>query len=575
MRRHQQLGFALITTLLALVLGAIIAQAQIRKGLLESRRSAGAAEATVLLTLQKAGNALYDEALPNLRAGTSFSKNGATVTMATVSGVPTYSMTVAQLRTMGYLPAGWSQTASTLNDAPYQMRITRMPVGCSGSACVLEGLLWINAPVLANFQSNTTDGPAIGEMFVKIGSDAATSVFGNASTLTGFGGGWSVANPVASQPPGIFGVRFAGASVVDSLRVGDTRDPNFGGSLTVAGPTALNSWLSVGGTSTFGGAVTVNNNLSITGTMAASSLTVGGCINMNGTTGRAGFGCANQSDIPAGYTGGVRAPDLVAQDRILVSNAPGAFTGSNGQFAILTSNNGAGAAEVRTSGRMQGDRFIPTGVYTENTACAAADEGALGRRTGGGAVICTSNLWTRLAVAAATAGGACTSGTTANTAAGVALLCINGAFVQLSNLFPVATVGAACSPEGSVGYTFNGSGVPTGNFLCRRNNANLAGNATWYRLQDVTSNMAFVQAVEVTDGTTVTKPSCPVAGGQTVFPILQIRPKTETSVDGGFARYSTDGGTFWTIFLRNGAGTALTSSSGNAVAIAETYCFYA
>lgn len=583
-RKSNLRGVSLIAILLGMVITALIASAKLRNDLLESRRAAGLSEASVLLAVQKAANSLFDEASPNFRAGVSFSKNANTVTLAVVNTVPTYSVTVAQLTAMGYLPTGWTQANSTLNEQPYRIRVTRLPVGCTGSACALEGLVWIDGAIRADNQVGTTDGPAIGQMMVRIGSDSATSLSGSAATLTGFANGWTTANPVSTQPAGVFAVRFAGVSSIDYLRTGETRDPNFAGTVTIAGPASLGGSLTVtgsttlNGTNTFGGAstfnagVTINSNATVTGNLSANSLTLGaaGCINMNGTTGRAGFGCANQSDTPAGYTG-VRTPDMVAQNRVLVSNVPAAFTGSNGRFAIMTSDDGFGAAEMRTSGRVTGDRLVPTGIYTETTACA--DEGALGRRTGGGAVLCSSSVWTRL-VATATVGGACTSGTSGTTSAGIALLCINGAFVPMANMFPIATVGANCTDEGVVGYSVSAAGVPTGGFICRRNNAALGVSARWYRLQDTTSNLAFVQSFEVTDQTIVNHPLCPVAGGQTVNPILQFRPGVLTTADGGISMFAGNGASSWTVNLKNGAGGPLTSSSGNARVIVDTYCFY-
>lgn len=562
--KQKQQGYVLVATLLALVLAGLAAAVRLNADLIETRRSAGNAEAGILQTIQQASNRLLDEAAPTFRAGTSFAKNGTTLTMALVAGSPTYAVTVPNLVSMGYLPTGWNAVRSTLNEQTYTVRVTRTPVGCLPAACNLEGLVWINGAILRDNTVGTTDGIAIGAMLVKIGADAGTTVQGASATITGFGNGWSTPNPVAGQPAGVFALRFGGANTVDFLRVGETRDPTFGSTVTVAGPTAL------GGTLTVAGPTTISNNLNVTGTLTTGVIN-SACVNINGTTGRAGFGCANPLDVPAGYLG-VRSPDLVAQNRVLVSSAPGAFTGANGNYVLITSANGSGVALVATSGAVEANRLVPTGLFTEGAACT--EDAALARRTGGGSLLCAGGVWTRLLVSAA-AGAACApDGSSASTSAGAALFCIGGRYAPLSGLFPVAVVGAACTQEGVVGYSFNVSGAPTQSMVCRRNNANLAVSPVWYRIQDITSNFAFVQALEVTDGTVVAKPSCPVAGGQSVFPVLQLIPKTEASSDSGFSRFAIDNGASWTVQLKNGAGGPLTSSSGGAVAVGQTFCFY-
>jgi hypothetical protein len=391
--------------------------------------------------------------------------------------------------------------------------------------------------------------------------------------VQGGSGGQSLMNagavirgPVLNRPnplgnvPGIV----CGSGVVDTalfdrfVTIGDTRDPNLAGPLTVAGATTLN------------GATTINNNAAVTGTLSAGGDTsVAACAKILAATGRAGFGCANPSDLPAGYTGGVRTPDLVANQNMLASDNPSGFTGANTNYVLATANNGSGQAELRTSGRAAADRLTPLGQYAAGAGCAAADEGSIARRSGAvtGLVVCQTGSWRAMSTSAASGDACAVEGSVATGSTGVQLICLNGAFAGMDTILRGATPGTACPTEGILGLDTSNN---NSSLICRANPAPGGGVARWMRLNDLTSNLSFVSASEVTEGAVIVKPACTPAGGMSGIPVLQLVPKTFSSADGGYAFYA-DNAVSWTARMRSGSGGLM---AGTPYAVAQVYCYY-
>lgn len=454
--------------------------------------------------------------------------------------------TVAELVALNRLDASFPSGPNALpTRQTLQINITQ--TSCPGVDCVLSVLACTTTPV-------TMGGPNVR--------------FDLASTMTsaqeGSGGqslpgqGAVIRGPLMSSPNPMGNVEgiVCGTSKVDTaffqqfVRVGDTRDPSLAGPLTVAGATKLNSSLDVAGTVT-----------------AATALNVGPCINMNGASGKAGFGCQNGSNLPAGYTGGVRSVDVVANKNILASDNPAAFNGNNTNFAMVTANNGSGVAEVRTSGRSAGDRLTPTGTYAIGNACPASDEGSIARRLGGtGLVTCQGGVWTGLILQDAVGAACAQDGVMSKAANGVSLLCVGGVFQGMDTIVRQGAAGAPCPVAGATAIdTANGNET----LICRQN---LSGGAFRYmRLRDVTTQLAFVTAIEVVDGQVVNKPNCQASGAQPATPIIQMIPKVFNSVDGGYAVFAVDNGANWTTKLRTGSGIAM---PGTPIAVAQMFCYF-
>jgi hypothetical protein len=462
--------------------------------------------------------------------------------------------TVVELQSLNVLASTYSTTLNYVGGSPVY-RVERLPTGCVGLLCDLSYLFTTALP-LRNAKGTVSEG-ILSYAARRIGGTAGYTDFAAPGTFTGTGG-WTAPNPNGAVA-GILGVyqTYSASGDANFLTVGDARDPGFTGGATITGGTT-----SVAG-------------LAVTGTAAVSTaLTVGNCVDINGVNGRAGFGCLNKDSLPAGYTGGVVSPDVVVSRNLLVSDNRAGFTGNNTNYALATANDGSGQAALSTSGRVAGDRLVPRGSYTPGTPCAAADEAAIARNAiATGSVSCVGGTW-RAQFTYATAGAPCSpNGSMATAPTGEKLICINGSYVSMDNLFQAGTPGSACS-------TLNAEGIDLANgygkLLCRRNLADGSTTLRWFRLADVTTQLQFVASVEVQNGSTLNAPACPVAAGQTAQPVAQLRPsRAESSSDGGFTRVAVPSSpSTWQIVLQNGSGAPLTSNTGNAVSVAETYCYY-
>jgi len=495
--------------------------------------------------LQTVASAAQNHVLLNFN---SYANNTPVAGVATLLQ-PTIPELVALGRLNGGFPGGANQMPTRQTA---QVNITR--TSCPGASCQVTVLVCTTTPV-------TLGGTATRFDLASTMVEAQNGTGGQ--SLYGSGGG-TIRGAALNEPNPMGSVEgiVCGSGKVDVgmysnfLVLNDTRNPNFQGGLTVAGATTLN------------GNTTVNGNATVSG-----SATVGGCITLSNSSGRAGFGCANPADLPAGYTGGVRSVDVVANGSILASTNPAGFTGSNGNYAYVGVAGGVG--EVRTSGRAQADRLVPSGAYAVGSACTAADEGAIARQSGGsGLVTCRASQWRALATFA-TAGAACApNGAMADDGTGAQLLCMGGTWRPMTNLFAAGTPGGSCTNVGTVAYdTANNNEI----LLCRQNPA--GGSARYMRLRDVTSHLVFVQSYEVTDTSvgasgTVSKPTCSPASGMSATPVIQLIPKIFSTPDGGLAAYAIDTGAAWQIYLRNGNGAVL-SGNPSARALANVYCFFA
>jgi len=355
--------------------------------------------------------------------------------------------TLAELRAMGLgLNPGFPDGTSTRQ----QVRIDILRNACPGANCVLVANICTTTGLTLGGADAREDLALIAVR--NMDGKGGLSRIGEEGTVRG--PTFSVPNPIGNVASVLCAQDTVDTSLFNRfITIRDTRDPDLQGSLTVAGPT------------------TINNSVTVTQT-----ITVGGCIGLEGSSGRAGFGCRDRNDIPVGYTGGERSADVVADRNIVASNNPSGFTGSNGNYAILTADNGSGVAEIRTSGRNVGDRLTPTGLYASGAACAAADEGSIARRSdaAGGLVVCTSGTWQPL-LTYGVRGQACgPDGATGITAAGVGLYCQSGFWALLSDRFGWFAVTdtyivqdgtsvpkPACRPGGTGKIYFNPQGVDT------------------------------------------------------------------------------------------------------------------
>lgn len=125
--------------------------------------------------------------------------NGTAVTGVAVPMAPT----VAELRTLSLVPNAFSSTS--MFGQSYVISITRTPTGCTPPACDINGLVYLNGgitdPSTGKFESS-----GLGAAISVIGGDGAYSDDSAPSTLSGYGGAWTSANPLGATT-GVLAVR--------------------------------------------------------------------------------------------------------------------------------------------------------------------------------------------------------------------------------------------------------------------------------------------------------------------------------------------------------------------------------
>jgi len=254
--RRPQRGNALVLALLGLLISGLGALALVQNGRMQAKREAGNGEATILDDLRNATNNAIFESMGQIQNGSDISKNGVTVTPVEVDGELVWQPTIAQLVGMSYLPGGWTTTQSALNAAPYTISFTRVPAGCVVAACNIEGHVVLEGPIRSGPEAS--DGAVIGPILARLGADSGVSLPMSPDRISGFGGTWTLPNPVAGTPAGVVAVRVGTASsaFAQFVRIGDHRDPDLAGNLTVAGNTLFGDGSST--TSEFKSAVLVD-----------------------------------------------------------------------------------------------------------------------------------------------------------------------------------------------------------------------------------------------------------------------------------------------------------------------------
>jgi hypothetical protein len=421
--QRQQRSNALVFTLLALIIwgsaGLLLIDQQINERKLRIARQ----EADVLETIKTAANKMLFDAVVPLQKGeplkhASVLHPGTQVVIDPITdgGELVWEPSIANLRDMGYLPISWSQNTAVVNNGNYLMRFTRLPKGCAGPACHLEGLIWISQPVTEHGAVGApVDAMLLGGLFNHLGTDGGMSlplgvggstewgeiVFGHASLFNPPSAASSAAPPLAPPPPellqhvknplpgnpmGVIAVRM-GASTVGFealVRMGDTRDPGLAGNLSVDGDLKIGQ--------------------------------------ANSTVATADQPCVR-----------------IAKNGELNIDCNGKLTANNGTFtdkALQTTT--VTPAGVATTGQLQGNSLNLNQVV-EGAACVASAAGVqYASLPDGGLAKCVANQWqalnpTRVAGAACEPGAA--EGKTANDAATQeGLICKNGVYVPTKNL---------------------------------------------------------------------------------------------------------------------------------------------
>lgn len=517
-----QRGIALTELIVALMIVSVLAvyaTARIQRDSEEAIAKGGA------VYLETVAGALQQHAMLNF--------NELANNMDVTSTVADLTPTIAEMITAGRLNAGYPTSMPTRQSV--SLTIARQ--NCPGPNCLLTGLVCTTTPITLGGTATRFD--LASTMMAEQNGIGGQSLPGAGATIRG-------PNINTPNPMGNVEGIVCGSAAVDTamwqqfVRIGDTRDPNLQGPLTVAGPTTF------AGTTTIGGPTTINNSATITGTLTAGNINAGNCVRINGATGVSTFGCGPTTTVSG-------------------AGVSGAGLTSTGAITAGTGITSTGGNIVATAGAVAGQTIRADGTYVAGGPCVSGSFG----QSASGMLVCVGGSWRDL-VRSAAAGDACSiEGVTATTTTGVQLACIGGVYVSYNNLFPAATTNAACLLAGKFGYD-----AQQRVHICRANPADASATLRWMRLQDLVGNLAFVQSLEVTHDQKLVKPTC---GGPGALPVIQMIAKVESSSDAGFARYAINiveaGIAKWQVKLENGAGGTLTSTTGSAVAVAQIYCY--
>ncbi len=543
---NRQRGNAVVFALLGLLISALGAVGVIQGNRLQAKHEAGNGEATILDNLRGATNNAIFEGMGLIQSGAAFGKGGVTITPVDVDGALVWRPTVPQLVAMGYLPAGWAATTSTLNDAPYTIAFTRVPAGCAAAACNIEGHVVLEGPIRSG--PSDSDGAVIGPILARIGADSGVSLPMDPAHIQGFGKTWSMDNPVAGQPAGVVAIRVGTASsgFGQFVRIGDTRDPSLLGNLTVAGNTLFGDGTTH---SEFRSALQVDGqpvDVRDASGAACVSLRPDGVVDiqcsgsLSATTGVfhdvsgrmttiASTGLVTSGNVAA--DGGLSTPAMTAfsadDPHALVVKAGDLFVRNPAGTALLrVAANGDVTAgnDLVATGAVTAQRLTLSASVNEGDACSA---GQVAMMASGGLATCQGATF-RATARYARLGGACaTPGLQAvDSATADALVCRSGYFASQSWLTSSRVYMA-------------GFAVHHGDFIAA--------------------------ATALPSGCPAT--SSPIAPQATIF----LLPQTDSETPGNpvLNRNATWTGTGWTISLTDGTGAATTSN-----VVAEVYCLY-
>jgi hypothetical protein len=523
---------------MGLVVSGIAALGVMQSSRLRAKHDAGAGEASVLDAVRGATNAAIFEQMVALQAGQSLQKNGVEVKAVAIDGVPTWQPTIPDLVQMGYLPAQWTLTRSTLNDAPYTVSFHLTPAGCIAAACDIDGQVLLAGPIReghAGAQS-ASDGAVIGPILTRLGVDAGVSLASQPSTITGYGHAWTLPNPVAGQPAGVVAVRVGTASSAYSqfVRIGDTRDPNLAGNLTVAGDTSF-------------GAPGAAHASRVNGTLQVQDATGAACVVLN-PNGTVDIHCAGRLNAATGvYTDGAGHSATIGATGVVTTGQMAADDGfSTPSVAAFTAAD-PNAIEVKA-----GDLFVRNGAGATLMKVSAA-----------GDVVATAGVQGRqLTLTAPVAeGDSCASGQVASLTAGGLATCQGGKYRALGRYGLLA---AACSVSGQ-----EATDSATGEALICRNGAfaSLSGFLSTHVLM---ATQAVVNG-SVVDASQLVPGGCMASGGSNYVYTIYLMPGSDqgSATNTTTNRISTPTATGWTVALTDGNGLATAST-----AVAYIYCEY-
>jgi len=542
----RQRGNAVVFALLGLLISALGAVGVIQASRLQAKHEAGNGEATILDNLRTATNNAIFEGMGLIQSGAAITKGGVTIAPVDVDGELVWRPTVLQLVAMGYLPAGWTATTSTLNNAPYTIAFNRVPAGCVAAACNIEGHVVLEGPIRSG--DSGSDGAVIGPILARIGADSGVSLPMDPARIRGFGDTWTLDNPVAGKPAGVVAIRVGTASSAFGkfVRIGDTRDPSLLGNLTVAGNTLFGD----GSTrSEFRSALQVDAQP----------------VDLHDASGTACVSLRPDGVVDILCTGSLSATTGVFKDssgRTTTVAGTGLVTNGN-----VSADGGFSTSTVTVSGAddphavvvKAGDLFVRNPAGTALLRVAAS-----GDVTAGNDLVATGAVTAqRLTLSSTVAEGEpCSTGQVAMMASGGLATCQAGQFRATARY---ASLGQACATSGLQAVDVASADA----LVCR---GGYYASQSW-----LTSSRVYMAGFAVHHGDFISAAtalpggcpatSSPVPPQATIF----LLPQTDAETPGNpvLNRNATWTGSGWTISLTDGTGAATTSN-----VVAEVYCLY-
>jgi type II secretory pathway pseudopilin PulG len=430
---------------LALIIAGLAAAGTVRELVRQQALRAAETEADTLGLYRQALQDYVDENYTALQFSQPITRNGVNLNAGGALG-ETLQPSVANLQGMGYLNAGFSDVALTVDGGVFRNVIQQDPGGCVGVACNIVGLAYISVPVAVKGGGGAADALLLGQMLNRLGGLGGFSVPGAAANITGSGAAWTWPNPVAGTPAGVIAARFGfGSSVFAGyVRMNETRNPNLQGDLTVGGATTFNSTLTVNGNSTFTGSTTFNGSITATGDITARDVNARN-ITATGTVAAQGqissSNAVGASDVVGCLRAALEADGGIASraadciDRVRISNNGVALNDATGvqrislgsATGVLAVNTAAGAQNIALdggTGRMSAQRVAVTTTASRGTACVDGDDIVTDVEASGTILVCKGGVWRAPGLPQSAAGDACTNeGALARNTSDQALIC--------------------------------------------------------------------------------------------------------------------------------------------------------
>ena len=195
--RTKQRGVTLVELLIVLALTIAAAWASINVMMDKAQTAKAEIQGGVLNELNNALGTYITNNYNELVNGT-----------AVVGVTNAYAPTVAELRTLGVLNAGFS--ATNMYGGTYGISVFKTPTGCVAPNCDVASHVWLSGPIRNS--EGTVDTTYAASAALAIGANGAFSSTMTPGTVFGPNGSWNATNPLGSQAGAVMARNGFGAS---------------------------------------------------------------------------------------------------------------------------------------------------------------------------------------------------------------------------------------------------------------------------------------------------------------------------------------------------------------------------